>query len=569
MYLILQPEKAVGTPEALYELREQIPLQIYGFTESKRYLHAKVVIFETETASYVLSGSPNCTRAALLLPPEHSNVEVALLRRDEDLRQFDYLLKPQTTLNPLQDLTTLKLQAGRLTFEPATPSAVQVLDATLANETLNVCYRIGDLPEDITTLQLRITTVTPIYQPLKELAPGKHRVRFRLTQVQSGLQTRPWAVSIGGQDANRIWIELGCNELWLTNADELHAQMMNTAIVNIGSGGYLAEGIVANDAEWGELYKTLTELIELDLTELKSQGGTYTTTAVGKPPFSKPEEGETKVYMIGIEELAKKQADTQEMVVEQALFDESRFNAWLEYVSGRLSGVSGETPEPGEEDEGAENTRTTGYSRSLRVRRRPTPRVGRCFVNLVHKYIRSLHNVAYMQSISILQTLTYFIVFQRIVWLLLKHEVIDRDEFTRLVLEMNAGFFGTWNEWAPLCTPRLHRHIRRVWQAEWRKYEVAQYALVSMELALRWIEQSKTAGETKLQAERQLVRVYASIALVINTASLTKDAGAWAQIAKVYQDEEELTTLIRKRITHHHSNTLEPIRKFVLTQTCA
>ncbi len=567
LHLILQPGKAVGNPEALLKLREQIPLQIYSYTEPERYLHAKIVTFETETASYILSGSPNCTRAALLLPPEHGNIEVALLRLGETSRQFDYVLKDRITLSPLQDLNALTLQAGRLTSDQAISSAIQVLDATVTNEMLNVRYRVVHLPEDITTLQTRITSTPPIYNPLKESAEGEQSAQFRLTQAHAVLQARPLSVSIGGQGPNQTWIDLGCNELWVTNADELHAQMMNTAVVSIGSGNCLAEGVVASDQEWGELYKTLAELIELDLAGLKTKGGTYTTTVEMPPLPPQPEEGETVIHMIGAEELARERAYTEAIDIERALFDESRFNAWLEYVSGRLSGVNSELIEPGENDneDARDASKQKGRPEPLRVRHRPNPRLERRFVNLVRKYIGSLHNVAYMQSVSILHILTYFTVFQRIIWLLFEHEIIDQDEFARLILEMNAGFFGAWNESAPLCTPRLYRHIRRVWQTEWQKYEVGQYALASMELALHWIEQSEVTGGAKLQAAWQMVRLLTGIALVMNVKLLAEDTEAWAQVAKVYhQDEEEFRTQIRERITHSWSDALSLLQRWNL-----
>jgi len=447
-----------------------------------------------------------------------------------------------------------------------------VLDATVTNETLNVRYRVKHIPDGIVAFQLKITATPSIFSPLKDFGEGDHSISLRLTQTHAALRTRPFAVSIWGQDIEPTLIDLGCNELWVINADELHAQMMNTAIVSIGSGGYLAEGVVASDVEWSELYKTLAELIELDIAGLSRKGGTYTATSRKKPPSPKPgdPEKETNIHLIEAEALTREQADTEGVDIERLIFEESRFGAWLEYINGRLSGASEETTEPGEEDEDVDaragDTHKRGdRSKSPRTRHSPDPRIGKRFINLVQKYIRSLHNVAYMQSIPLWYILTYFTVFQRIVWLLLEHEVIDRDEFARLVLKMNIGFFGSKSESAPLCTFRLNRHIRRVWQTEWQKYDVGQYALVSMELALRWIEQSETASRLKAQVTGQTARILASIALVMDVQSLTEDIKAWVQVAKVYQqDEGELAAQMKERIISVLPETLTLLKHWNL-----
>jgi hypothetical protein len=492
-HLVLQPGRAVGDVEKLTKLRAKTPLQVYRFNAQDRYLHAKVVVFEADEASYVLTGSPNCTRSAMLLPPADSNVEVALLRRGEKRRQFAYVLKSKVSSRPLRDLTKLDLRADWSLTGEGDPAPVQLMDASITGGVLVVHYRVVHVPKDVMCLQLRLSTVSPAFLPLEICTSGEHTVQLPLSKEQLVSLNRPCTVAIQGQDAHHNPVDLRCNELWITNADVLRAQIMRIGIAGTRSGGYLAEGMPASDEEWSELYQTLAELIVLDVTRLKRKGGTYTASPKEKPlPSTSEPEKEIEIRIVDEDELAAEQERAAEEDVATLLFQESQFYAWLEHVRGRLPGAASELTETGDEigKDDPDGDPGPGGKPGLRQPRRkwtPKEHIGRRFTHLVHKYINSLHNVEYMQSISILHALTYFVVFQRIVWLLFEHGVIDQDGFIRFVLDMNAGFFGASEEPAPLLVPRLRRHIQRTWEGEWQEYEVGLWALVSMDIATQRI----------------------------------------------------------------------------------
>lgn len=64
-----------------------------NFSPKERILHAKLLILKTKNHSYCLSGSANFTESGLYLTAKEGNLEICLLRKEEDRNYFDYLFR--------------------------------------------------------------------------------------------------------------------------------------------------------------------------------------------------------------------------------------------------------------------------------------------------------------------------------------------------------------------------------------------------------------------------------------------------------------------------------------------
>ncbi|MCW3999510.1 MAG: hypothetical protein NWE93_04670 [Candidatus Bathyarchaeota archaeon] len=95
--LYLQPDRAYNVPTEVIDLlaNEEKKLKVYkaSFKGSpNRFIHAKVIIFETDRGTYCLTGSANSTSDALMLNSNSGNIELSLLQYNVDKTAFQYLL---------------------------------------------------------------------------------------------------------------------------------------------------------------------------------------------------------------------------------------------------------------------------------------------------------------------------------------------------------------------------------------------------------------------------------------------------------------------------------------------
>lgn len=120
--------------------------------ESDRYVHGKLLVINTETASYCLSGSPNASRYALTATPAGSpdgdldagNHEAALLRREPTPGHFEYLFEEPPFDDPIgSDL------------ESFSPGSTQYEEPSGRDEHT----------EDLTLLDIQYTTETALGRP--------------------------------------------------------------------------------------------------------------------------------------------------------------------------------------------------------------------------------------------------------------------------------------------------------------------------------------------------------------------------------------------------------------------
>lgn len=94
--LITEPEAPGLNPGALQRLLDDAgtPLDTRRPRLNSRRLHAKAFALRTEQGSWVLTGSPNFSRPAMLRSAEDGNAETAVLRYEPDLAYVNTVLAP-------------------------------------------------------------------------------------------------------------------------------------------------------------------------------------------------------------------------------------------------------------------------------------------------------------------------------------------------------------------------------------------------------------------------------------------------------------------------------------------
>jgi hypothetical protein len=533
--LVLQDQKVVGNVQALESLRQAgVPLKVHRFKDEKRYLHAKTYIFEAAKAAFAVTGSANCTSAAWLASCADGNLEVALLRHANSHHHFDSLLKEHIVSRTVTSLEEIRTRSLPLPASEGEPAAVHLLDLSIVDNQLAVVFSMSALDDNVADLQLRLSTTPSHLVSLGLHGVGMHSLRF---PVPAGLHlpARPISSSMWGVDTKGQLLDLGCNELWVTNADVISYEATRAMPIDPGTGNILADMEAGSEDEWHDLYQSLARLVVLDVTELKRRGGGYITKPPKKKPKSKrrAEEEEVEIWLVD-------ESTDEEKEAAEAVYHESALYAWLEHVRGRLPGAARDkpgSPTPPKPGNGGPGPKF-----------KPSRDVGRQFLNLVKKYITSLANVEYMRTASIYHILDYYAVFQRIVWFLLGHEAIEVEDYVRLATDINAGFFGLPEEGPPVLNPCLYRHIQRVWEEEWRNSEVPFYALVSVVMSERLVRQIAD-DELKNQVSNQALRVLSGIATVVDITRVMEDTETTTRITRVYdEDAEALCIQVMARI---------------------
>jgi hypothetical protein len=546
--LILQDERAVGNVKALESMRRTgVPLELRRFESSERYVHAKAYFFKGAKTSYMLTGSANCTRSAWLTTCDHGNVEVALLRRASSGQHFASIVDTHISSEPVTSPDEINFLEQEFPVAERQAPSVQLLDVSSSQGLLSVSYLVSSSNEEIIDLCLRVSATPPHFINLGQESIGRHVVEKPISPEIRTLLTHPLPASVWGLTSDGEFVDLCCNELWITNVDVLRYEVSCSLPADVRTGGYLAEMILDSEDEWGDLYASLSQLIELEVAGLKRRGGTYTASPLSKHSKTRDsiDEHETEVRLVDEQDEAAWQEE-----VATTLFRESQFCAWFEHVRAVLPGAAFKRPGPHRRPEPPSEK----PAKHRRRRWTPPERIGRRFVNLVHRYIDSLMNAEYMQTVSIYHILAYYSVFQRIVWLLLQHSVIDTETFVQLVTQINRGFFGGLEDDSPILCPRVCRHMQRVWCDDWWSAEVPYHALGSVVLVSHWLK-SLPVKEAGAQVIEQNLRVLCGIASVTGLSWAMKDSIACASVAEVYgQNANAFATRARRAVSNSLSD---------------
>jgi hypothetical protein len=552
LLLILQDQRTAGNVQALRELQQAgVPLRVRRFTDDERYLHAKIYVFEGEQACYLLTGSANCTRAAWLATGDSGNIELMLLRLGLDRQHAGSLLKERIGLQEAGSLEELGIQLGELPASEHEASLVRLLDVSVERGSCSVVFEQSAPLGANSDLQLRFFTSPLHHISLGVLGIGPHEIQVRVPPDLLELLIHPTPASIWGTSQDGVPVDLGCNNLWITNVDALRYEISRYIGADVRAGRYLHDQALGSEEEWRELYESLVRLVELDVAGLRRRGGTYTAS----PPTLKAQsQTEAMEREVEVRLVDPSQEIDEEAEISAALYRESPLYVWLEYVHGRLPGAS---PEPVDPDrEAGKPSPSTMSGGQHKARQQPPPkRMGQRFVNLVYKYIRSLNNPEYMQAASLYHILAYYPVFLRIVWLLLQHEVISVDTFVRLTCEINQGFLGSTGDGPPVTCPSVARHVQRLWLENWRQAEVHSYALASV-IATENLIPELTDIDLKSLLIGQNLRTVTVAVSVAGVPLEGEDLDLLARTAVVYAEDTESFI---QRIAHRINDQLPEI----------
>lgn len=550
LQLVLQDNHAVGNITALEELLNSGNwLKIHRFRqtdENQRYLHAKIYIFETTNTAYAVTGSANCSQVALLSSSTQGNVEIVLLRKANNHEHFADLLKHRISSQSITNLDNLSLKSPDMPPLELKGEKVQLFDVSIENGMLLASLIINSLPEGIVGLQFRISTIPPQFVPLETFSSGLHSIKVAVADDLQKVLARPQSVNIWGMDSAGQPVDLDCNEIWITHVDILRLEIARVTRVDIGAGDRFTEGIIESESEWRDLYETLTKLIELDVAQLKRKKGGHTSQKSDQKTGSgqNSQEKETQVLLVDIFD---EDETIERREIEEVIFKESDFARWFEYIRARLASVqakdtAAENPDDIDNPDEQIGATSSSGNKKKRTGRKWTPsqRESRRFINLVKKYIKSLNNDEYMQIAPIHQKATYYIVFQRITWLLLEHKVIDTASFIDFVCQINAGLFGSPDEDPPVLCVRLRPHLRSVWRQAWETYEMSAHVLAGLFMVYQLASKIDDEGLVA-QIRQQMVWVLAGLISVIGLPKFSEPNSVHSQLAAWYgQDEVEL-----------------------------
>lgn len=162
-----------------------------------------------------------------------------------------------------------------------------------------------------------------------------------------------------------------------------------------------------------------------------------------------------------------------------------------------------------------------------------------------------------MGLVSVFHTLTYYVIFHRIVFLLLKLRVIDGEQYCAFVHDINTGFMGVHNGPSPVLEPNLRKHIRRAREEDWITHQVHLHALASL---LKGIALAKKLDNSELENDhrRQSVQTLAALAVAVRTHGWTDSDESVAEVAEVFDmDPSDLKRQASKLLVEHLSDVSE------------
>jgi HKD family nuclease len=564
--LVLQQNQAVGDPDALENLADNgVPLEMYGYPDQGRYLHAKLFIFETETRAFALLGSPNCTKAALIGKTDkgEGNVETAFLHRGDKPSYFDYLLRDMVQPENKTDAALLGLRADRLLPNEVDQAEsdvhaadVRLYEAMLTGNQFSLRLQFRrEMPPALAGLRVKFSTIPELAIDVQSPSGDPPLIGFQLSDAHLEALRREAAVAVTVDALNHEHEPIGllCNELWVTHFDELRNAAQSVHHGAVRATDFLAEMAASSESDWRDLFVEIQRLVELDVTRVSKRS----TTTAEKPGRRREEKEplgkETQITIAGADHGTLELEEEEELA--SAIARESEFHAFFEYIRRGLPGSPRSSIGGGERPK-----RERGGSDSVRRTWAPERRMRIRFVNLIQKYIRSLHNPEYMEQVRIPDALSYYVVFQRIIWLLYTHnETLDDDEYLQLALAVNDGFFGQYLEPAPVHSPCLRRHIRRVWADDWLTKETALYALVVLDKMKQFAKQHQNPGVLE-RVTTSTVRILACLHVATDTDTLREQIGSLVPLESVsltfHEMVEELAVRLLDQIDSYREEVI-------------
>lgn len=521
--LILQDQEAVGNTALLADLQKQgIPLQIYRFSDDTRYLHAKLMLLETEKGAYLLSGSPNCTRSAILSTPANGNIETAFLRHAQPPDYFNYLIDHLVLRENEIPPEQLTLRDGRMlgvesreTEQDKHFGSIRLLDASVQGDKIHFTYTLdGITAEDTFTTQLKFAP-NIYYLSLEPLEPGTHEIELqdsaetvnKILGMETAVSVR-LVISMSGESHTLVQ----SNELWLAYLDELAAR--EKAHHDVGRAtDFLTRMVADSENDWKDLYAEISRLVSLDVTQVSKRAKVYAVSNKLKASTQKESVEKETDITLAAEEMPQNTLGLSETeLTAAAVIQDDNLQAFFDHVRRRLPGKPATDSSTASSPTSTIRVTPTSWSGERRIRAR--------FINLVRKYINSLQNPEFMSPSLVPYNLKYFVIFHRLVHLILSHELIDEITYLKLIQDLNSSFFGEpANSTPPAKQSRICHHLRYAWSEQWLSDDVDLYALASLLKAIdirKRIEDEK--NETPLQ--QLWLQVLAGVLTVISLPTL-------------------------------------------------
>lgn len=524
--LILQPIRAVGNFEALQQLQNAgIPLRIFRINSEDRYTHAKVYLFETNRETFLATGSANCTSSALLNSSESGNFEIMLLNSYESSRKARSIIEGYLNLEQISDLEPIQLRSPT-PIVLAQKGFIRLLDIALEDQSVSFKFDVILIPEDIRLLGLEISQLIYYVLPLEALTRGLKTLKIDLPEDKyEVLYQAAISASICGLDENGKIIDTLSNKLWVTNKNELNRKQVFLTPKDEKAGNLLSEMVLTSDEEWQTLAESVKSLVELDLYRIQSiVRGTPSEKKATSITIKKDKDGETKIRIVDEDDdQASGISD-----IEAEIYRESRLGSWLEIVNTQFPGS-------------VKKPIATPIDRpnQRKSRKKPNPDLGRQFISLVRRYIHSLNNPEFMQAAPAYYLLAYFSIFQRIIWLLFTHDVINEASFAMFATAIHGGFFNTpRNNLPPFSFPDLHNHLRWRYSLQWRDNLTDLYALASIFVLEGLYSSEDWDDKPELRIDDLITHTLACLCCIISPADLLDDIDGIVQVNHSYEMDE-------------------------------
>jgi hypothetical protein len=546
--LILQSDYSVANPKAIEKLMNMnIPLTLSKAIEQDRYIHAKAYLFETEDSVMVFSGSANCTKAGLLSNATNGNFELLTIREFANKEEAISYLESGVRFVKVDSVEKLKLKPPT-SFETKERPSIRLLDVAIDGPYLIVKFKIKELPKNIKSLTIISDFPKPIQIKIPEFSIGLNDIRLLLEKEFLILTTGIFSLSLRGLNGEGETTNTDSNSLWVTNQTELNKKISFITPDDETSAKLLGEKLLKDDRQWSSLYKTLVGLVELDVGQIKK----VSLSTIKRPRKNEGKNNQDKESTIVILNETSF-TDDRQAEIEAEINKESRIHSWLEIVLGMfpLEKPPGRTPQKG------------GDGGTRPAPKKPNQNIGKKFTRLVKRYIRTIHNIDFMQSVSAYYLLAYYSIFQRITWLLFSSNVISKDEYLQYSLEIFHGYFGSISDNnPPFFLPTIENHLRWRYETQWQETQAHVHALANI-YVLKDLFSSDDGIVSCLNS--YLVHLLSCLCCIIPPHQILIDLDDIDAVAKYYDyDAVEFNDALSKLVKNHLPTTINVLNEWIL-----
>ncbi|HPO87480.1 MAG TPA: hypothetical protein PLN86_16700 [Candidatus Hydrogenedentes bacterium] len=511
--LVLQNNKTCGDVRALNQLRKSgVPVNFYSFDEPYRYAHAKIYAFEGKDETTLAIGSANCTQAGLLADSATGNLETLLLHCYSSREKLDRLLAGFVGSRQINLIDSLTLRPS-IPMDIEEKKPIDFQEIVLDGQTIGVRFFAHLLPGRIANLALIFSLQKDLVIMLDGYCTGDNSLRIALVDQDAHLIAYGvCAVAIYGLDARtKKYIRLS-HPLWLTNIGELNRIPMFLTLNDERSGRLLSEMYLESDEDWRDLYNTLTTLIEFEIEKVRSIR--LESDAVRKN--TDPIRAETTERESVLRVVERPDADDNSSVYpeEVATIQEGALSSWLKIVFSKF---------PVERHSEMGSVEPARPDRP--PRHKPYLTTGERFIKLARRYIRSLRNTEFNQKTPPHHFISYFSIFNKIVWLLYQHGVIEKSKLVQFVGDIHAGFFGSpQDNLVPFTAVELRNHLTWRYDPYWKDSLAYLYGLAGL-----------VAIEDQLPDNADLfVQALTCVMAFVKPAEIFADQTGLAQVAASY-----------------------------------